>query len=128
MTKTIIATQDAPSAAGPYSQGTAAQGFVFVSGQLPINKDTGDMPETVAEQTQQSLDNIAAILAAKGLSMADVVKTTVFLTDMDKFAEMNGVCAAAFTGDAPARSPFQVVRLPKDALVEIECIAVGGGA
>lgn len=128
MTKTIIATQDAPSAAGPYSQGTAAPGFVFVSGQLPINKDTGDMPETVAEQTQQSLDNIAAILAAKGLSMADVVKTTVFLTDMDKFAEMNGVYAAAFSDDAPARSAFQVVRLPKDALVEIECIAVGGGA
>lgn len=128
MSKSIIATNDAPPAAGPYSQAVATKGFVFVSGQLPINKDSGTMPETVAAQTQQSLDNIAAILAARGLTMSDVVKTTVFLTDMDRFAEMNEVYAAAFSGDAPARSAFQVVRLPKDALVEIECIAIGGSA
>lgn len=128
MSKSIIATNDAPPAAGPYSQAVDTKGFVFVSGQLPINKDSGTMPETVADQTRQSLDNIAAILAARGLTMSDVVKTTVFLTDMDRFAEMNEVYGAAFPGDAPARSAFQVVRLPKDALVEIECIAIGGTA
>lgn len=128
MTKITIATETAPAAAGPYAQGIAAAGLVFVSGQLPINPTTGDMPATVADQTQQSLDNIAAILAARGLSMTDVVKTTVFLTDMDRFGEMNAVYAGAFAHDAPARSAYQVVRLPKDALVEIEAIAVEGSA
>lgn len=128
MSRTVIATPEAPAAAGPYSQAIQAAGFVFVSGQLPIEKASGTMPASVAEQTRQSLDNIAAILADRGLTMADVVKTTVFLTDMDRFGEMNEVYASAFPGDAPARSAFQVVRLPKDALVEIEAIAIGGTA
>lgn len=129
MSRKVISTEAAPPAAGPYSQGIEAEGrMVFVSGQLPIEVDTGEMPGTVAEQTRVSLANIAAILAASGLGMGDVVKTTVFLTDMDRFAEMNAVYAEAFEGDAPARSAFQVVRLPKDALVEIEAIAVAGAS
>ncbi len=124
MTKKIIDTNAAPAAAGPYSQAVKASGLVFVSGQLPINPDTGDMPESVAEQTAQSLANIKAILGAEGLDMTDIVKCMVFITDMDKFGDMNGVYAEAFDDAAPARSAYQVVRLPKDALVEIEAIAV----
>lgn len=124
MTKTIVDTKSAPAAAGPYSQAVKANGLVFVSGQLPIHPDTGDMPESVAEQTAQSLANIKAILAAEGLDMTDIVKCMVFITDMDQFAEMNGVYADAFDDAAPARSAYQVVRLPKDAKVEIEAIAV----
>jgi len=124
MSKSIVDTNAAPAAAGPYSQAVKARGLVFVSGQLPINPDTGDMPESVAEQTAQSLANIKAILAAEGLDMSDVVKCMVFITDMDQFGEMNGVYAQAFDDAAPARSAYQVVRLPKDAKVEIEAIAV----
>lgn len=124
MTKTIVDTKSAPAAAGPYSQAVKANGLVFVSGQLPIHPETGDMPESVSEQTAQSLANIKAILGAQSLDMTDVVKCMVFLTDMDKFAEMNEVYAGAFDEAAPARSAYQVVRLPKDAKVEIEAIAV----
>lgn len=123
MSKSIVETQAAPAAAGPYSQAVKANGLVFVSGQLPIHPETGEMPDSVAEQTAQSLANIKAILSAEGLDMSDVVKCMVFLTDMDQFGEMNAVYAEAFSEAAPARSAYQVVRLPKDAQVEIEAIA-----
>ena len=123
MTKSIIDTKAAPPAAGPYSQAVVASNLVFVSGQLPIDPETGDMPDSVADQTSQSLGNIKAILAAQGLDMTDIVKCMVFITDMDKFGEMNAVYAEAFGDAAPARSAYQVVRLPKDAKVEIEAIA-----
>lgn len=126
MPKKIVQTTNAPEAAGPYSQAVRANGLVFVSGQLPLHPETGAMPESVADQTAQSLANIKAILASEGLGMADVVKCMVFLTDMDTFAEMNTVYAAAFDDQAPARSAYQVVRLPKDAKVEIEAIATAG--
>ena len=124
MSKKIVATAAAPEAAGPYSQATRANGFVFVSGQLPLHPETGEMPESVADQTALSLANIEAILAAEGLGMGDIVKCMVFLTDMDQFGEMNAVYAKAFENAPPARSAYQVVRLPKDAKVEIEAIAV----
>lgn len=122
--KQTVATTTAPAAAGPYAQAIVANGLVFVSGQLPLSPETGAAPEGVPAQTRQSLENIAAILAAVGCAMTDVVKTTVFLTDMDQFAAMNAVYAEAFAEGPPARSAYQVVRLPKDALVEIEAIAV----
>lgn len=124
MPKKIIATTDAPAAVGPYSQATRAGGLVFVSGQLPLHPETGDMPESVADQTAQSLANVEAILAAEGLNMGHIVKCMVFITDMDQFGEMNAVYARAFETNPPARSAYQVVRLPKDAKVEIEAIAV----
>ena len=124
MSKKIIATTNAPEAAGPYSQATRAGGLVFVSGQLPLHPETGEMPESVADQTALSLANIEAILASEGLNMGHIVKCMVFITDMNQFGEMNAVYAGAFETNPPARSAYQVVRLPKDAKVEIEAIAV----
>ena len=122
--KEVIATTNAPGAIGPYSQATKAGSLVFVSGQLPIDPATGVMPEDVSAQTKQSLTNGKAIVEAAGGSMADVVKTTVFLADMNDFAAMNAVYAEFFhEGACPARSAVQVARLPKDAKVEIELIA-----
>ena len=122
--KNIIATEKAPGAIGPYSQGVKAGNYVFVSGQLPIDPATGAFPgDCIKCQTKQSLLNIQAILEAQGLSMKNVVKTTVLLKNMDDFADMNGVYAEFFTEDCPARAAFQVAKLPKDALVEIEAIA-----
>ena len=124
--KQAIATTSAPGAIGPYSQATAAEPrkLVFVSGQLPIDPATGTMPEDVSAQTKQSLTNGKAIIEAAGGSMADVMKTTVFLADMNDFAAMNAVYAEFFLeGACPARSAVQVARLPKDAKVEIELIA-----
>jgi len=125
---TIIDTDTAPPAAGPYSQAVKGGGLVFVSGQLPINPENGSMPESVAEQTRQSLANIEAILKADGLELNSIMKCMVFITDMDRFAEMNAVYAEIFGDHAPARSAYQVVRLPKDARVEIEAIALAEGA
>ncbi len=122
--KKVICSAKAPGAIGPYSQAIEANGMIFVSGQLPINAATGEMPEGVEAQARQSLENMKAILAEAGLTMANVVKTTVFLQDMSLFAGMNGVYATFFEGDFPARSAVAVKALPKDALVEIECIAV----
>ena len=121
--KEIIATTGAPGAIGPYSQATKAGSLVFVSGQLPIDPATGVMPEDVSAQTKQSLTNGKAILEAAGGTMADVVKTTVFLADMNDFAAMNAVYAEFFTGTCPARAAFAVKAIPKGALVEIEAIA-----
>ena len=123
--KTIISTAKAPAAIGPYSQATDLGSLVITSGQLPIDPATGAFPEGVQEQTKQSLANVKAILEAAGLTMDSVVKTTVFLSDMNNFGAMNEVYATFFTeGNYPARSAVEVARLPKDALVEIEVIAV----
>ena len=123
--KTRINTSNAPAAIGPYSQAIdSGSGIVFVSGQLPIDPATGAFPEGgVKEQTRQSLTNAKAILEAAGLSLANVVKTTVFLADMGDFAAMNEVYAEFFSEPFPARSAVAVKTLPKNALVEVECIA-----
>ncbi len=121
----VIYTPNAPAAIGPYSQAIEANGIVFVSGQLPIDPATGAFAEGgIKELTRQSLTNMKAILAEAGLTMANVVKTTVFLADMADFAEMNEVYASFFEGVCPARSAVAVKTLPKEARVEIECIAV----
>lgn len=123
--KKQINTAAAPAAIGPYSQAIEANGIVFVSGQLPIDPATGAFAEGgIKELTRQSLTNMKAILAEAGLTMANVVKTTVFLADMADFAEMNEVYASFFEGVCPARSAVAVKALPKEARVEIECIAV----
>ncbi len=120
-----ISTSNAPAAIGPYSQAVdSGAGLVFLSGQLPIDPATGAFPEGgIQVQTRQSLRNVQAILAAAGLSLAHVVKTTVFLSDMADFAAMNEVYATFFAEPFPARSAVAVKALPKGALVEIECIA-----
>lgn len=122
--KKVICSSKAPGAIGPYSQAIEAGGMVFVSGQLPIDAATGLMAEGAGAQARQSLENIKMILAEAGLTMASIVKTTVFLADMSLFADMNKVYATYFEGDYPARSAVAVKELPKGALVEIECIAV----
>ncbi len=121
---TVINTEKAPAAIGPYSQAIQAGNLIITSGQLPVDVATGAFPEGIEAQTKQSLTNCKVILEKAGASMADVIKTTVFLSDMNNFAAMNGVYATFFEGAFPARSAVQVARLPKDALVEIECIAV----
>ena len=124
--KKIIATEKAPAAIGPYSQAIDCGTFLITSGQVPIDPATGELvPGGVAEQTRQSLTNVKAILAQAGLTMDNVVKTTVFLQSMGDFAAMNAVYAEFFTeGQYPARSAVEVAALPKGALVEIETICV----
>lgn len=125
--KRQICTSNAPAAIGPYSQAVEANGMVFVSGQLPVDPATGEFAEGgIKELTHRSLTNMKNILAEVGLTMDNVVKTTVFLADMADFAAMNEVYASFFEGVAPARSAVAVKTLPKNALVEIECIAVRG--
>jgi len=123
MDKIEIKTNKAPGAIGPYSQAVKAGNLIFVSGQLPINPATGIMPEDIKGQTAQSIANIKAILEEAGASLANVVKTTVFLADMSLFAPMNEVYASEFSEVYPARAAFAVKELPKQALVEIEVIA-----
>lgn len=121
--KKVICSEKAPGAIGPYSQAIEVNGMLFVSGQLPIDAVTGLMPEGIEAQSRQSLENIKHILETAGLTMANIVKTTVFFQDMSFFTGMNGVYATYFDGAFPARSAVAVKALPKDALVEIECIA-----
>lgn len=122
-----IKASQAPAAIGPYSQAVQEGGTIYVSGQLPINPATGEFAGAdIRAQARQSLENIKAILAAAGTDMAHVVKTTVLLQDMADFAAMNEVYAEYFSEPYPARAAFQVVKLPKDALVEIEAVAVTG--
>ena len=122
---TAIHTPDAPSAIGPYSQAIAAGNTIYVSGQIPIDPSTGAFAgDDITTQTRQSLSNLKAILAAAGADMTDVVKTTVYLAHMEDFAAMNQVYAEFFTAPYPARAAFEVAALPKNALVEIECVAV----
>ena len=128
MTRKVIRTDSAPAPVGPYNQAIAASGqMVFVAGQIPLDPTTGEIvgANDVVKQTEQVMANLEAILAAAGAKTGDVVKTTVFLVDMNDFAAMNGVYARYFDEtSAPARACVQVSRLPKDVLVEIECIAV----
>ena len=125
--KNILSTDKAPAAIGPYSQGVSAplRSIVISSGQLPVDSATGAFAEGgIAGQTRQSLENVKAVLAADGCTLEDVIKTTVFLKDMNDFAAMNEVYATFFPTNPPARSAVEVARLPKDAMVEIEAIAV----
>ncbi|HET6410334.1 MAG TPA: RidA family protein [Chthoniobacteraceae bacterium] len=123
--KTVISSAEAPAAVGPYSQAIAAGSFVFCAGQIPLDPATGNLIEgDVTAQTRRVLDNVKAVLAAAGATLNDVVKSTVFLLDMNDFAAMNAVYAEYFASPFPARSTIQVARLPKDARVEIEVIAV----
>lgn len=122
--KKVICSASAPGAIGPYSQAIEVNGMLFLSGQLPIDASTGLMADGIEAQANQSLQNIKHILEEAGFTMANVVKTTVFLADMSLFADMNKVYATFFEGEYPARSAVAVKALPKDALVEIECIAV----
>lgn len=121
--KKVIATTKAPGAIGPYSQAIEANGLVFISGQLPINPATGEMPEGVTAQTEQSMKNLEAILNEAGCTFDNVVKSVCYLADMSYFGEMNAVYGKYFKGDYPARAAFAVKELPKKALVEIEMIA-----
>lgn len=119
----VVSTSNAPAAIGPYSQALDLGDLVFVSGQIPVNPATGLMADTVEEQAAQSLANIKAILAEAGLTMANVVKTVIFLADINDFAAVNQVYAQAFSEPYPARSCVQVAAIPKGARLEIECIA-----
>lgn len=130
MTRNVIRTDNAPAPVGPYNQAIAASGqLVFVAGQIPLNPKTGEIVggNDVVQQTEQVMANLVAILTAAGATTQDIVKTSVFLADMNDFAAMNQVYARYFDeSSAPARACVQVSRLPKDVLVEIECIAVIG--
>ena len=125
--KEIIATEDAPRAIGPYSQAVRAGNFVFASGQIPIDPATGEfVPGGIAEQTEQVLKNLTALFGAAGVGLDQIVKTTVFLADMNDFTAMNEVYGKFFSEAPPARATVQAARLPRDAKVEIEAIAVTG--
>lgn len=123
-TKFLVSTDKAAPAAGPYSQATRTEQLVFASGQLPIDPVNGMIPDGIEQQTRQSLANLSAVLAAGGASFESVVKTTVFLKNMSDFAVMNEIYAEFFSNAPPARSTIEVARLPKDALVEVEAIAL----
>ena len=126
--KEIIETTDAPGAIGPYSQAVRANGFVFVSGQIPIQPDTGLVVEgNIEVQTHQAIKNLSAILKAAGSGMDRVVKTTVYLLNLDDFSGFNRIYAEYFTDTMPARAAIQAARLPREVLLEIEAIAIVGG-
>ncbi|MCB2210873.1 RidA family protein [bacterium] len=122
----IVRTDTAPGAIGPYNQAVVANGgFLFTAGQIPLHPTNGEIVgATIEEQTEQALKNLKAVVEAGGSSLENVVKTTVFLKDMNDFVAMNGVYQSFFSGEAPARSAVEVARLPKDVLVEIECVAL----
>ena len=118
-----ISTKKAPAAIGPYSQAIEAGGFVFASGQIPVDPSTGNIPEGIKAQARQALTNVQSLMEAADLSMKNIVKTTVFIKNMNDFAEVNEVYATFFEGDFPARSCVEVSALPKDVLIEVEVIA-----
>ena len=122
--KTVIATDKAPAAIGPYSQAIEVNGIVYTSGQIPVNPATGQIPEGAAAPAQPAFTNVANLLAAEGTSMENVIKTTVFIKNMDDFAIINEVYAKYFPSPYPSRSCVEVARLPKDVLLEVEAIAV----
>ncbi len=123
--KQVISTENAPGAIGPYSQAIRSGNMIFCSGQIPIDPATGEfVSQDVTQQTEQVFENLKAVLEAAGATLNDVVKTTVFLADMGEFAAMNDVYARHFVENKPARATVQAARLPRDARVEIECIAV----
>jgi len=123
MKKEIIQTANAPAPVGPYSQAVKAGNMLYCSGQIPLHPATGAIPEGIEAQTRQVLQNLKAVLTASGTDFPNVVKTTVFLKDMNDFPVMNAIYGSAFTSAPPARSTVQVARLPKDVLVEIDAIA-----
>lgn len=125
MTRQTVSAKNAPAAVGPYVHAVKAGETLYTSGQLGLIPQTGTLPEGIEAQTKQALENLKAVVEASGLTLAHVVKTTVFLADMNDFATVNKIYAEYFTGEAPARSCVQVAKLPKDGLVEIEAIAVG---
>ena len=122
--KEVIKTNNAPGAIGPYSQGIDLGNMIFFSGQIPLDPVTGEMPEGIEAQTVRALENVKGLLQSQGLDFSNVVKTTVFLDNMNDFATMNGIYAQYFVEPYPARSAVEVARLPKDALIEVEVIAV----
>lgn len=124
MNKQTVSTPNAPAAIGPYSQGVKVGNLIFTSGQLPMNPQSGELVADIEGATKQSLENVKAILESAGSSIDKVVKTVVFLRDMNDFVAMNAVYATYFPNNPPARSAIQVARLPKDAVVEIEAIAL----
>lgn len=122
--KNVVKTELAPGAIGPYSQGIDVGNMIFFSGQIPLDPVTGEMPEGIEAQTKRSLENVKGLLESQGLDFSNVVKTTVFLDNMDDFAVMNGIYAQYFVEPYPARSAVEVAKLPKGALIEVEVIAV----
>ncbi|MDE5782577.1 MAG: RidA family protein [Lachnospiraceae bacterium] len=122
--KKIISTDKAPAAIGPYSQAIEVNGMIFTSGVIPVNPSTGEIPEGIEAQADQAIGNLAALLKESGVSTDDVVKTTVFIKEMDDFGKINEIYSKYFTKDCPTRSCVEVARLPKDVLIEIEAIAV----
>lgn len=124
--KTVISTEKAPAAIGPYSQAIEVNGIVYTSGVIPVVPETGEIPGGSVEQAKQALSNLSNLLDAAGSSMDDVVKTTVFIKDMNDFGAINEVYETFFKGDYPARSCVEVARLPKDVMIEIEAVALKG--
>ena len=122
--KKIISTDKAPAAIGPYSQAIEVNGMVYTSGVIPVNPATGEIPEGIDAQADQAIGNLCALLKEAGTSADNVIKTTVFIKEMDDFAKVNAVYAKYFEKDCPARSCVEVARLPQDVLIEIEAIAV----
>ena len=121
--KNVVKTDKAPGAIGPYSQGIDIGNLIFFSGQIPLNPETGEMPEGIEAQTKQALENVKGLLESQGLDFSHVVKTTVFLDNMDDFNTVNSIYAQYFVEPYPARSAVEVGRLPKGALIEVEIIA-----
>ena len=121
--KNVISTSNAPAAIGPYSQAIEVNGMVYTSGVIPVNPKTGEIPKGVKEQAEQAINNLKNLLAAAGCGMEQVVKTTVFIKNMEDFGTINEVYAGIFKETFPARSCVEVARLPKDVLIEIEAIA-----
>lgn len=124
MMKTIIKTDKAPAAIGPYSQAIECNGMVYTSGVIPVVPATGEIPAGVEAQAEQALTNLSEVLKAAGSSLENVIKTTVFIKEMNDFGKINEIYAKYFTGDFPCRSCVEVARLPKDVLIEIEAIAI----
>lgn len=122
--KKVISTDKAPAAIGPYSQAIEVNGMIYTSGVIPVDPKTGDIPDTVEAQAVQALSNMTNLLNEAGTSMEKVIKTTVFIKDMNDFARINEIYARFFTGIYPARSCVEVARLPKDVLLEIEAVAI----
>lgn len=124
MNKTVISTDKAPAAIGPYSQAIQIGEMIFTSGVIPVVPETGEIVQGIENQARQALSNMKALLESAGRDMSDIIKTTVFIKNMDDFAKVNEVYATFFEGEYPARSCVEVARLPKDVLIEIEAIAI----
>lgn len=122
--KKVISTTNAPAAIGPYSQAIEVNGMIYTSGQIPVNPADGQVPDGIEAQAEQVMKNVKNLLEAAGTSMENVVKTTVFIKDMEDFGKINAIYAKYFEGDCPARSCVEVARLPKDVLMEMEAVAL----